>query len=411
MQLKPLASLVIMLSMVIGTEGQIVPGLKQSRISCGAERTGMYLSLINGLRIGLVANPTSRIGTVHLLDTLIRSGVNVKKVFAPEHGFRGEGEAGAKITDGVDSATGIRVVSLYGKHKEPTSEDLADIDMVVFDIQDVGARFYTYISTLHLVMEACAKSAKPLLVLDRPNPNGFYIDGPVLDTTFRSFVGMHPVPVVHGLTIGEYAGMINGERWLKNGVQCDLTVIPCIGYDHQTEYILPVKPSPNLPNQTAVYLYPTLCFFEGSVISIGRGTDFPFQVYGHPSMPGDFSFTPRSLPGMSLQPMYENKTCHGRDLRGGGMDEFMKKPGIVLEWLEDAYSRINLGSGFFTGYFDTLAGSSQLRIQIQQGVSPDKIRARWEPGLRKYQEMRSKYLLYQDSEFCQRHQAPGTGLR
>jgi uncharacterized protein YbbC (DUF1343 family) len=261
----------------------------------------------------------------------------------------------------------------------------------------VGVRFYTYISTLHLVMEACATEGKPLLVLDRPNPNGFYIDGPILDTAFRSFVGMHPVPVVHGMTIGEYAKMINGEHWLQDGIQCDLTVIRCTGYDHQTEYILPVKPSPNLPDQVSVYLYPSLCFFEGSIISIGRGTDFPFQVYGHPAMGGEFRFTPKSLPGISLHPLYKNQVCYGRDLRLDGMKEFSQKPGLMLEWLIEAWQKMDRSTGFFTDYFDTLAGTNQLRIQIQQGVSPEEIRAGWEPGLRRYREMRVKYLLYGDN--------------
>ncbi len=397
MKLNRLLWLVILLNSWTGMQAQLIPGLKQSKILCGADRTEMYLNLIKGKNIGVVANPTSRVGPVHLVDTLVHSGVRVIKVFAPEHGFRGEEEAGAVILNRLDSVTGIPVISLYGNHKKPTPADLAGLDLVIFDIQDVGVRFYTYISTLHLVMEACAGEGKPLLVLDRPNPNGFYIDGPVLDTTFRSFVGMHPVPVVHGMTIGEYAQMINGERWLKAGIQCDLTVIRCNGYDHQTEYVLPVKPSPNLPNQISVFLYPSLCFFEGSIISIGRGTDFPFQVYGHPAMPGEFMFTPRSLPGISLHPLYENKACYGRDLRREGIQEFSQKPGLVLEWIIEAWKEMDKSAGFFTGYFDTLAGTDQLRLQIQNGISPEDIRAEWEPGLRRYREMRGKYVLYGDN--------------
>jgi len=394
MKLKHLLWLVILLNSCIGIQAQLIPGLKKSDIVCGAERMD-YLDLIRGKKIGVVANPTSRVGSVHLVDTLIRSGISIKKIFAPEHGFRGESEAGELIPGGLDRMTGIPVISLYGNHKKPTPEDLAGLDLVIFDIQDVGVRFYTFISTLHLVMEACATEGKPLLVLDRPNPNGFYIDGPILDTTYRSFVGMHPVPVVHGMTIGEYARMINGEHWLRNGIQCDLTVIGCKGYDHQTGYILPVKPSPNLPDQTSVYLYPTLCFFEGSIISIGRGTDFPFQVYGHPEMPGDFRFTPKSLPGISLHPPFENKVCSGKDLRREGFQEYSQKPGIMLEWLIDAYQKMDRREGFFNDYFDTLAGSSQLRIQIQQGMPADEIRATWKVGLDKYRVMREKYLLYE----------------
>lgn len=403
MKLKHLLCLAILLNSWTGIEAQLIPGLKQSKILCGADRTDAYLDLIRGKAIGVVANPTSRIGQAHLVDSLAGCGVRIMKVFAPEHGFRGEEEAGGLISSGVDPQTGIQVVSLYGSHKKPTSADLAGLDLLIFDIQDVGVRFYTYISTLHLVMESCAAEGKPLWVLDRPNPNGFYIDGPILDTAYRSFVGMHPVPVVHGMTIGEYARMINGEHWLENGGSCDLTVIPCLGYDHQTEYILPVQPSPNLPNQVSVYLYPSLCFFEGSVISMGRGTDFPFQVYGHPMMSGDFRFTPKSLPGKSLHPMHEGKVCAGRDLRWDGLYEFSKRPGLILDWLMDAWQRMGKSPGFFNDYFNTLAGTDQLRIQIQQGFSEKQIRSTWKTGLHNYQEMRSKYLLYPDSEFCQKY--------
>lgn len=394
MKLNSLLILAILILSRTGIPAQVYPGLNLSAVRCGADRTEAYMDLIRGKSCGVVANPTSRIGPAHLVDTLLHSGVRVVRVFAPEHGFRGEEEAGATIRDGLDPVTGISVVSLYGNHKKPTPAELAGLELVIFDIQDVGVRFYTYISTLHLVMEACAAEGKPLLLLDRPNPNGFYIDGPVLDTAFRSFVGMHPVPVVHGMTIGEYARMINGERWLENGIHCDLIVISCTGYDHRTEYILPVKPSPNLPNQVSVYLYPSLCFFEGSVISIGRGTDFPFQVFGNPSMTGDFSFTPKSLPGISLHPMHENKICFGRDLRESGIRELAQNPGLNLEWIIDAWQRMGKSTGFFTGYFDTLAGTDQLRIQIQQGLSSGEIRSGWQAGLQKYQGMRLKYLLY-----------------
>lgn len=394
MKLNRLWCLVILVNSWMGIQAQSVPFLKLSRIKCGADRTEAYFSVLRGKNIGLVSNPTSRVGSVHLVDTLVHSGMKVMKIFAPEHGFRGEGEAGATINNGLDPVTGIPVISLYGKHKKPTPADLGRLDLVVFDIQDVGVRFYTYISTLHFVMEACAAEGKPLLLLDRPNPNGFYIDGPILDTAFRSFVGMHPVPVVYGLTIGEYAKMINGEGWLQNGLKCNLTVIVCEGYDHGTQYILPVKPSPNLPNQVSVYLYPSLCFFEGSVISIGRGTEFPFQVFGHPDLTGKFSFTPESKEGISLHPLYEKRLCYGSDLRQEGMKTFTEKQGIILDWVVDAWSALGKRNDFFTDYFDTLAGTSQLRLQIQQGLSPGQIRLGWEPGLRKYQKMREKYFLY-----------------
>jgi len=396
MKLTRLLWLAILMNSCIGILAQPAPRLKQSDIQCGASRSDAYLYMVLNKSIAVVANPSSRIGPVHLVDSLLRAGVKVKKVFAPEHGFRGEGEAGAVISDGQDPVTGIPVISLYGNHKKPTKEDLNGIDIVVFDIQDVGVRFYTYISTLHLVMEACAEEGKELLLFDRPNPNGFYIDGPVLDTAYRSFVGMDPVPVVHGMTIGEYARMINGEGWLKDSLHCNLSVIPCLGYDHQTAYVLPVKPSPNLPNQTSVYLYPSLCFFEGTIVSVGRGTEFPFQVYGHPELKENFRFTPKSIPGASLHPPFENKICFGRDLRTDGMKEFSKNPVLILDWLIDSYQKLDKGKDFFTAYFDTLAGSDQLRLQIQRGVTAEEIRAGWKAGLDKFQHIRSKYLLYPD---------------
>jgi len=394
MKVKHFISLIILIQFSVIIQAQIIPGLVTSDVRCGAERTELYLQLISGKRIGVVANPSSRIHNVHLVDSLTRCGVRVMKIFAPEHGFRGEGEAGAVIQGGVDPVTRIPVISLYGKHKKPTPDDLADLDILVFDIQDVGARFYTYISTLHLVMEACAEGGKPLVVLDRPNPNGFYVDGPVLDTAFHSFVGMHPVPVVYGMTIGEYARMVNGEGWLKGGVSCSLTVIPCEGYTHQTAYVLPVKPSPNLPDQVSIYLYPSLCFFEGTIISVGRGTEFPFKVYGSPKMKGSFHFTPQSKPGNSQHPMYENLVCYGRDLNGNGVTELSHRPGIMLEWLIDAYEKSGKPSDFFTGYFDTLAGTDRLRRQIQQGMTADEIRATWKDGLDRFAAIRCKYLIY-----------------
>lgn len=387
--------LLVMVSVVV-SEAQIMPGLKTGSVVCGADRTDEYLGLLSAAAVGVVANPSSRSGDQHLVDKLLGSGIHVAKVFAPEHGFRGEAEAGAVIADGKDSKTGLPVVSLYGNHKKPTPGDLAGLDWMVFDIQDVGVRFYTYISTLHYVMEACAENSVPLLVLDRPNPNGFYVDGPVLDTLFRSFVGMHPVPVVHGMTIGEYARMINGEGWLKGGISCRLTVVPCSGYDHQTEYVLPVKPSPNLPNQVSVYLYPGLCFFEGTIVSIGRGTEFPFQVYGHPNMKSAFSFIPVSIPGVVRQPPFEGQKCFGADLRLTGIQEIAIQHGLVLDWLIDAYNQLGKKDTFFNSYFNTLAGTDLLRRQITAGISPVEIRRSWEKDLKRFKRIRAQYLLYPD---------------
>ena len=365
----------------------------------GAYDMERYLPLLEGKRVAVVANQTSRVGEAHLVDTLLARGVKIVRIFSPEHGFRGEAGAGESVRDGVDTRTGLPIVSLYGKHRKPLPEDLADVDVVIFDIQDVGVRFYTYISTLHLVMEACAEQGKEMIVLDRPNPNGFYVDGPVLDTAYRSFVGMDPVPVVHGMTPGEYARMLNGEKWLKKGVQCRLTVIPCRNYTHRSIYELPVRPSPNLPNMRAVYLYPSLCFFEGTIMSVGRGTDFPFEVYGHPEYPDHtFSFTPRSIPGAAPHPKYEGQTCYGVDLRNIPL-RFLRDNGmLVLDWLLDAYDEMGKKEEFFNAYFDKLAGSDQLRKQILAGKDKYTIRASWKKDLEAFKKIRKKYLLYPNFE-------------
>jgi uncharacterized protein YbbC (DUF1343 family) len=389
-----LLGMALLLSVEI--KAQMMPGLKQSAVICGADRIMELKDELKGKITGVVANPTSRSGDVHLVDKLLAEGVQVKKVFAPEHGFRGEAEAGEEIRDGKDPKTGLQVISLYGNHKKPTPEDLAGLNLIIFDIQDVGVRFYTYISTLHYVMEACAENHVPLMILDRPNPNGFYVDGPVLDSAFRSFVGMDPVPVVHGMTIGEYSSMVNGEGWLGQGRKCQLRVVPCKGWDHQTEYILPVKPSPNLPNQVSIYLYPSTCFFEGTVFSLGRGTEFPFQVYGHPDIKGDFSFTPVSIPGVSLKPVLEGKVCYGKDLRPTGVATVARERGLILEWILDAWNGYGRKEGFFIPYFNTLAGTDLLKKQIISGKSADQIRESWKPGLEKFIKIRQKYLLYPD---------------
>jgi len=361
----------------------------------GAWQINTYRDMIAGKHIAIVANQTSMVGTVHLIDTLQRSGFDIKAIFAPEHGFRDLADAGDHIEDGRDESTGIPVISLYGSHFKPLPEDLEETDVVLFDIQDVGVRFYTYISTLHYVMEACAENNVECIVLDRPNPNGFYFDGNILDTAYRSFVGMHPVPVVHGMTIGEYARMINGEGWLSGGAKCRLTVISCLNYDHQTLYELPVRPSPNLPNQNSVYLYPSICFFEGTNLSLGRGTSFPFQVYGSPVLPDTgFSFTPESVSGARNPPLL-GQLCYGTDLRNALADGIVPSPELNLGWVIDAYNKYPDKNTFFTPYFDVLAGGPVLREQIQKGISATRIRESWKPGLENFAMIRNKYLLYE----------------
>lgn len=368
--------------------------LKKQNVICGADRTELYFKNLEGKKIGFVGNKSSVISEVHMVDTLIASGVDIIKVFCPEHGFRGEGEAGEVIADHIDLKTGVPVISVYGSKKKPSDEDLSGIDVLVFDIQDVGARFYTYISTLHYIMEAAAENRISIIVLDRPNPNGFYVDGPIRQDKFKSFVGMHPVPVVHGMTIGEYALMINGEKWLDQGIRCQIEVVPCLNYDHLTEYILPIVPSPNLPNQASVYLYPSLCFFEGTKLSIGRGTPTPFQVYGHPDYKGTFEFEPVPVPGASMNPKLKNQICKGVDLSIMGVDEIFRRPELHLEWVIDAYVKLGKPEDFFTRYFDTLAGTDMIRKMIQKGRTAAEIQAAWRKDVEKFQVIRSVYLLY-----------------
>jgi uncharacterized protein YbbC (DUF1343 family) len=361
----------------------------------GAYQLELYKPLIKGKSVAVLANQTSTIGPDHLVDKLLENGIKIKVIFAPEHGFRDLADAGETIENGKDIRTGIPVISLYGKHLKPTAADLSGIDIVIFDVQDVGVRFYTYISTLHYLLESCAENNVKCLILDRPNPNGFYFDGNILDTIHRSFVGIDPVPVVHGMTVGEYAGMINGEGWLKSGVKCDLTVIRCENYSHKTLYNLPVKPSPNLPNQNSIYLYPSICFFEGTALSLGRGTSFPFQVFGSPEMPDrGFSFTPQSVPGAKNPPLLGLK-CFGTDLRDALDKKMVPKPEINLEWLISAYNDFPDKDKFFIPYFDVLAGGPVLREQIQKGLSAKQIHESWKEGLEKFGKIRAKYLLYQ----------------
>lgn len=366
-------------------------------VKTGADRTNQYIPLLKGKRVAIVANQTSMVKNTHIVDTLLSLKVNITKIFSPEHGFRGTGEAGEHMKSYKDPKTGIEVISLYGDSKKPKKEVLDNIDIIVFDIQDVGVRFYTYTSTMHYVMETCAENNILFLIFDRPNPNGFYVDGPVLDMKYASFVGMHPVPLVHGMTIAEYAKMINEEGWLKNGIKCKLSIIPCENYTHKTFYKLPVRPSPNLPNMTSIYLYPILGLFEGTIISIGRGTEFPFQVIGHPNLiKTDFSFVPKSIVGASKNPPYKGKKCYGYDLRKDGENYFTNNKKLNIQLILDTYKNLKDRSKFFISFFNKLAGNSALRKQIEAGVIESDIRKSWEPDLIKFNKIRAKYLLYED---------------
>lgn len=380
-------SVIIVLSAVIGAEAQVI---------VGAEQTSCYLPVVEGKRVAVVANQTSVVGTRHLVDSLLSLNVDVVRVFWPEHGFRGNGDAGEHLSDNVDAVTGLPVVSLYGKHRKPTQADLDSIDFVIFDIQDVGVRFYTYISTLHYVMEACAENNVPLMVLDRPNPNGFYIDGPILDTaTARSFVGMHPVPLVHGMTVGEYAMMLNGEHWLANGEICQLMVVQCKNYTHSSKYQLPIKPSPNLPTYRSILLYPSLGLFEGTFMSVARGTDFPFEAVGHPDYNvAPFRFTPRSVEGAKYPP-FKDVLCRGYDLRAISTDSLEQDARINLKWIIDGYNYFMSRSDYFNSFLTKLAGP-ELRQQIEKGMTEAEIRQSWQDGLQAFKEVRKKYLLYED---------------
>lgn len=348
------------------------------------------LPKLKNKRVGLVVNQTSLVGKTHLVDTLVSRGVNVKKIFAPEHGFRGKVDAGQQINDELDSKTKLPIISLYGDTKKPKLEHLEDLDVVVYDIQDIGVRFFTYISTVQLVMEACAENNKTLIILDRPNPNGNFVDGPVLQPEFRSFVGMLPIPIVHGMTVGELARMSNEEGWSLSKKKCDLEIITIKNWLHKDLISLTVKPSPNLPNDHAIKLYPSICLFEGTVISVGRGTQMPFEVIGHPDLKNmPYQFTPVSIEGMSKTPPYENKLCNGIDLRKDSI-----KPGINLQYLIKLYHEYPVKEKFFISYFDKLAGNSVLKEQIKKGMSESEIKATWQKDLKAYKEKRKKYLLY-----------------
>jgi len=357
------------------------------KLVLGAERTNIYLPLLKNKKIAVVGNQSSMISNTHLVDSLLSLKINVVKVFSPEHGFRGKADAGAKIEDETDEKTGLPIISLYGKNKKPTVEQLKGIELLLFDIQDVGARFYTYISTLHYVMEAAAENNIKVIVLDRPNPNGHYIDGPIREKGFESFVGMHPIPIVHAMTIGEYAQMINGEKWIAR--QCDLTVIEMENYTHDMSYDLPIKPSPNLPNSRSINLYPSLCLFEGTNVSLGRGTEYPFQHFGAPYLKSNYSFTPKSGEG-SKSPTHENKKCFGTDLRF--QDNYLEE--INLNWLIESYNNCPEKEKFFNSFFDKLAGTDKLRLQIIEAKTAKEIKESWQENLNEFKKIRNKYLLY-----------------
>lgn len=374
--------------------------IAKKEIKVGAERISEYLPFLKEKKIGVVANQTSLVGKVHLVDTLLSLGMNIKTVFAPEHGFRGLADAGETVKNSRDKITGLPIISLYGNNKKPGPKDLKGLDIVIFDIQDVGVRFYTYISSMHYVMEACAENNKTFLILDRPDPNGFYVDGPVLEEKNQSFVGMHPIPLVHGLTIGELALMINGEGWLNKQMKCDLKIIPCENYSHKDFYELPVKPSPNLPDMLSVYLYPSLGLFEGTIVSVGRGTTKPFRVFGHPGLKcTSFSFIPQSMEG-AKNPPYENKECFGFDLTVLNENEIRNYRKIYLQWLIGGYNNSPESENFFleNNFFNLLAGNSELMKQVKEGKSEREIRKSWEGELEKYKLIRKKYLLYEDFE-------------
>lgn len=367
-------------------------------LKVGADRIEEYLPLLKGKTVAIAANQSSTINQTHLVDTLLSLGVKVKRVFCPEHGFRGTVDAGKKVKTYKDDKTGLPIISLYGKNKKPLPADIQDVDVVIFDIQDVGVRFYTYLSTLHYIMEACAENNKTVIVLDRPNPNGYYIDGPVMEDKYKSFLGLHPVPLVYGMTIGEYAQMINGEGWLKNGIKCNLKIVTLTNYTHSDFYQVPIKPSPNLPNMASIYLYPSLGLFEGTVVSVGRGTDMPFQVIGHPTLKETtYSFTPKPQSG-AMEPKYNGQVCRGFNLYEFGKEYMKDTKKIYLFWLMGTYKNTPDKAIFFDENFNYHAGNATLQQQIKDGVSDVAIRESWLPGINKFKAVRKKYLLYKDFE-------------
>ena len=371
-------------------------GTAQTRVIPGDEQTDRYFPLLEGKRIAIFSNHTGMIGDKHLLDVLLENGFDVTAIFSPEHGFRGRADAGEHVSSTVDVKTGVPILSLYdGKSGKPGASSMSQFDLLIVDIQDVGLRFYTYYISMCRLMDACAEHGKPMLLLDRPNPNGHYVDGPILDRKHKSGVGWLPIPIVHGMTLGELARMVNGEGWLPQGRKCDLTVVPCLNYTHRTLYRLPIAPSPNLPNMKSVYLYPSLCYFEATPVSLGRGTGLPFQVYGHPGMKGyDFSFTPRSVPG-AKNPPQRDKLCHGVNLSTLSEEETARK-GIDLSYLIDAYQNLKMGDKFFTPFFEKLVGVDYVRAMIEEGRNADEIKARWQDDVTRFKAQRKPYLLYEE---------------
>jgi uncharacterized protein YbbC (DUF1343 family) len=386
-----------------GKEQRIDSAPFKDRILTGADQTEKYLSYLKGKRVGILSNQTSIIGKRHLVDSLKSLGINIVTLFGPEHGFRGNASAGVSVGDAVDSATGIPVVSLYGVRKKPTKEHMDAIDLMIYDLQDVGCRFYTNINKLAAIMETCFENGKELLILDRPNPNGYLVDGPILDMKLKSGIGMFPIPMSHGMTIAEFAQMLNGEGWLANGAKCKLKIIPVANYNHDMAYTLPVKPSPNLNTQQSVMLYPSTCLFEGTALNHGRGTYFPFTVLGAPSLKGkySFSFTPTGIPGMAETPLHMNQVCYGLDLRNYDVEKLRKSKKVNIQWMMELYKAFPDKKKFFDfsqskemGNIDKLAGTTKFEEQIIAGVSEAEIRKSWEPGLSEYKKMRKKYLLY-----------------
>lgn len=376
---------------------------QKKKIVTGAEQLNQYLPWLKGKRVALLANPTTIIGKTHLVDSLISLGVNVVKVFGPEHGFRGNASAGAKVEDETDAKTGIPIISLYGKKNKPSKEDMADVDIMIYDLQDVGVRFYTNINALARLMEVCQENGKTLIILDRPNPNGYLIDGPILDMQFKSGIGMFPIPMAHGLTVAEFAQMANGEGWLTNKVKCDLKIVKVANYTHDMAYTLPVSPSPNLNTQQAVLLYPSTCMFEGTYLNLGRGTYFPFTVLGSPELKGiyDFSFTPVSIKGMAETPLHMDQVCYGIDLRQYDVSKLRESGQINFQWIMELYKAYPFKEKFFDsklskemGSIEKLIGVASFRQQLMDGKSEAEIRASWDPGLSNYKTMRKKYLLY-----------------
>lgn len=372
-------------------------------IKTGAEQTSLYVDKLKGKRVALVANQTSIIDSTHLLDSLLKQGVSVVKVFGPEHGFRGNASNGTEVSDEVDPGTGVRIISLYGKKRKPGAADLADVDVIIYDIQDVGCRFYTNINTLRDVMESCARYGKELMILDRPNPNAYLIDGPILDMKLKSGIGQFPIPISHGLTVAEFAQMVNGEGWLEDNLKCQLSIVKVANYRHDMLYKLPVNPSPNLNTEAGILLYPSTCLFEGVALNHGRGTDYPFTVIGGPMFKGvyDFSFTPVSMPGRAEDPIYQDRTCYGLDLRNYDLEKLVESGKINLGWMIELYARFPDKADFFDrsihrqiGNIDYLAGVAEFKEQIASGKSEAEIRKTWEPGLAAYKKMRKKYLLY-----------------